>query len=453
MRAGTTRGDRVKITQVLQSTFRSLMCLVWPRCLLIFLFGCSMAGSSLVVYGGKPLPVESRVDRAYFGFHAHRLVERHPGPANGNQLSPWPDLPFGSWRLWDAYVAWPNLQPQRGRWNFNTLDKYVDMADAAGVEILLPLGLSPTWASARPQEPSSYRPGNAAEPVNPNDWQLYVRTVAERYKGRIRQYEIWNEINLKGFYSGSLETLLDMARIAYQEIKQVDPEAILVSPSITGDGRNPEWLDRYLSMGGGQYADVIGYHFYVPAKAPEAMLPLVERVRAIMRKHGVGGKPLWNTESGWWIENLNPAARLGAAHESWKRLDQQAAVSYVSRALILGWASGVSRFYWYAWDNADMGLYDLYAGENKPAARAYARTASWLIGRRILGCAGSRGVWVCDLTDSEGRPAHIVWREQDTVDFWSVPAAWKATVIESLDGENGTVSRSIRLGWQPVLIR
>ena len=412
-----------------------------------------MAGSSLVVYGGKPLPVKSRVDRAYFGFHAHRLVERHPGPANGNQLSPWPDLPFGSWRLWDAYVAWPNLQPQRGRWNFNTLDKYVDMADAAGVEILLPLGLSPTWASARPQEPSSYRPGNAAEPVNPNDWQLYVRTVAERYKGRIRQYEIWNEINLKGFYSGSLETLLDMARIAYQEIKQVDPEAILVSPSITGDGRNPEWLDRYLSMGGGQYADVIGYHFYVPAKAPEAMLPLVERVRAIMRKHGVGGKPLWNTESGWWIENLNPAARLGAAHESWKRLDQQAAVSYVSRALILGWASGVSRFYWYAWDNSDMGLYDLGARQQKPAAHAYTQTVEWMQGAKFDQCGSKQTVWVCVLEDSQGVKARIVWRESGVATLWQVPPEWAANEYESLAGVRAPVGETLQLGQQPILIR
>lgn len=426
---------------------------VWSRRLLILFFGFSMAGSSLIVHGNKLLPVGNQVDQAYFGLHAHRLVERQPGPANGTQLSPWPDLPFGSLRLWDAYVAWPNLQPQRGRWNFSTLDKYVDMADAAGVEILLPLGLSPTWASARPQEPSSYRPGNAAEPANLDDWRLYVRTVAERYKGRIRQYEIWNEINLKGFYSGSLEALIEMTRIAYKEIKQVDPEAILVSPSVTGDGRNPEWLDRYLSMGGGQFSDVIGYHFYVPAKAPEAMLPLVERVQAIMRKHGVGSRPLWNTESGWWIENLSPTARLGAAHESWKRLDQQTAASYVSRALILGRASGVSRFYWYAWDNADMGLYDLYAGENKPAAHAYARTASWMRGAKFHQCENQKTIWVCELEDRQGVRVRIVWRESGKASPWRVPPKWAAREYESLAGVKEPVGETLQLGQQPVLVR
>src|SRR5262249_52171796 len=73
----------------------------------------------------QPVPAE------FFGMHIH-----HAG-----DTTPWPKIPFSEWRLWDAYVAWPSLEPQKGRWRFETLDKYVTLAEQHNVGILLPLGL------------------------------------------------------------------------------------------------------------------------------------------------------------------------------------------------------------------------------------------------------------------------------------------------------------------------
>ncbi len=81
----------------------------------------------------------------------------------GDKITPWPSIKFGSWRLWDAYVAWPSLEPERGKWNFQTMDKYVALAERAGIDLVLPLGFSPTWASTRPMN----RPtGSPAMPLN-----------------------------------------------------------------------------------------------------------------------------------------------------------------------------------------------------------------------------------------------------------------------------------------------
>ena len=286
-----------------------------------------------------------------------------------------------------------------------------------------------------------------------DDWRRYVRTVVERYKGRIAHYEVWNEINLKGFYSGSLETLLELARIAHQEIRRGDPAARIVSPSVTGLGRNPQWLDRYLSLGGGQYADVIGYHFYSPKHSPEAMLPVIRDVQASMRRHSVADKPLWNTEAGWWIQGLTPAPRIGAAEADWRQLDQATAQSYVARALLLGWAFGVSRYCWYAWDNLDMGLYDSVARTQKPAARAYARTASWLTDHVVTACTAQDDVWTCELFGPNGKRHRIVWREGDNEARWPVPPKWNATAFETLAGNTGPLGAAFALGPSPVLLR
>lgn len=397
-------------------------------------------------------PPRTPVPMSYFGLHAHRLVLHVPSGTNGILQSPWPSFPFGSLRLWDAYVTWPHLQPERDRWNFSTLDQHVELAAQKGIRLVVPLGLSPAWASARPAEKSNYAPGNAAEPASLDDWRVYVRTVVERYKGRVEAYELWNEINLSGFYSGDLKGMVELARIAYEEIKKVDPNARFLSPSFTTDN-GVDWLDRYLSLGGGQYADVISYHFYTPKQTPEAIFPLAQRVRAILNKHGQDKKPLWNSEAGWWLRNLTPTPRVGAAGPDWLALDQAASSAFVVRAFLLGWAAGLDRYYWYAWDNRDMGLYDISARTEKPAANAYAQAVRWMTGNTMKACTQSRSTWICTLYDARGKQLNIVWQTGEVPRRWEVPADWSGSTVESLSGETKPIGGTVELDSSPVLIR
>src|SRR5437879_13801961 len=95
-------------------------------------FGCRSSDQRQLAPPLQPIP------QSLFGLHIHHLTDS----------TPWPAIPFGSWRLWDAYAAWPNLEPQRGHWDFSRLDQYVSAARSQGVEVLLQLGLSPAWSSA-----------------------------------------------------------------------------------------------------------------------------------------------------------------------------------------------------------------------------------------------------------------------------------------------------------------
>ena len=54
---------------------------------------------------------------------------------------------------------------------------------------------------------------------------------------------------------------------------KVDPQAVVVSPPATGFP-GIKWLPEFLSKGG-RYVDVIGYHFYLTPRPPEATLQLV----------------------------------------------------------------------------------------------------------------------------------------------------------------------------------
>ncbi len=392
---------------------------------LLIIVCSTIATSEPDSYAGPTYPV----DAAFFGMHIH-----HAGAGTA-----WPAVPFGGWRLWDSGVAWPQLEPAPGKWNFELLDRYTQIAAGHHVDILLTLGLTPAWASARPDEPSAYAKGNAAEPRHLADWELYVRTVATRYKGVIHNYEIWNEPNVKGTFTGSTNTMLDLSRSAYRVLKSVDPTITVVSPSPTAND-GVSWLSNYLQRGGCEYADVIGYHFYVTPKPPEEMLPLIKKVKATTRRRDCDDKPIWNTESGW------------AAPKRFSSEDE--AAGYLMRTYLLNWLFGVQRCYWYAWDNHNWSTLDLTSrsrSQMTSAGAAYGVLHSWMLGAVIRSCERERsGVWICQL-DLASSSSRVIWSENAQHSF-DVPAWWHVRTITSWTGENQPLTIPLSVGPAPVLL-
>ena len=357
----------------------------------------------------------SGVPAQYFGMHVH-------DPKN------WPSLSFGATRLWDAGVTWPSLEPTRGQWNFSRLDNFVSLSEQTHVSVLMTLGFSPQWASARPNESCPYGPGEAAEPLDIQDWRDFVQTVATRYKGRIHEYDIWNEPSDPNFFTGTPAKMVELAGEAYKILKQVDPTITVVTPGPPGD-TGKAWLDTYLSLGGGNYADVIGYHFYVNPDPPESIAYMVSDVQAILKKYGQAGKPLWNTETGWhWPASFTP--------------EQESA--YLARSYLLSWGIGVSRFYWYAWDDHDWATLQLTNadGSTRPSAQTFAVVRGWMLNSDVSKCSSDAGgTWICNL--SQGTvTSHVVWNQNGTSTF-SIPQGWNPTLMIDDAGQRTTLAPGV----------
>lgn len=374
-------------------------------------------------------PPAQQIPPDFFGMHFHHV----------GGTTPWPEVPVAQWRLWDTHVAWPDLEPTKNHWRFQTLDAYIALANQHHVGLILPLGLSPSWASARPFEKSTYQPGFAAEPRNIEDWRTYVRTVVRHCAGRVQAYEIWNEPNLKLFWTGTVDQMIDLTREASLIIRSVDPNAIIVSPSATQD-RGADWLAEFLRKGGGEFVDVIGYHLYVAPKPPEATVVLAATVKRIMQVSGVGDKPLWNTEAGWFLPKPFP---------------NDLAAAYLVRDYIVNWAAGVQRLYWYAWDNH--GWVSLETTENdsetlKPAGQAYAVVARWLVGTRMLGCSVDEDqTWTCEF-DREGNRQRILWNVVGSREI-RLPHEWRVQSKQLVTGEQGPLNGdAVAIGTAPVLL-
>lgn len=387
------------------------------------------------------------VTRKFFGLHIHRA-----------RTIPWPSVPFGTWRWWDTDgLGWRGIEPARGQWDFATPDYYLGLAEAAGVDVIWTLGgVTPQWASARPEEKCAYGMGCAAEPSSMADWATYVKVIANRYKGRIRYYEIWNEPHLaatyrpeRDFYSGTAETMVEMTRVAYQSLKAVDPNAKILSPAPVAD---PVRIEKFYRLGGGAFVDIVSVHFY---SLPVEDLPrYVGSIREMLAKYGQQEKELWNTEAGFLLGGTRSSFVSKPGGPFNNRLTDEEAAAAVARYQLLASSLRLSRSVLYAWDNDSMGLTASRGQRPSVVTRSLNSVTAWLLNSKVIGCGSTNhSLWICPL-EKDGRKAWAVWTVDGPVS-WRVPMTWNGAYVERLSGltESIPTATPITVDYFPALVK
>lgn len=407
------------------------------------------------------IPSSNRIlTQRFFGIHVHRLGGMHSG--ENNQFSV-PDLNFGILRTWDAYLRWADLEPNRGVWNFQKLDHYVDFAVTRGMDVVLTLGSTPKWASLRPLEPCAYYPeGCAAPPADLRDWEAYVRTIVKRYKGKICCYEVWNEPDFSGppkqlgkragFYSGSVEKLVSLARAAKSIIAEEDPAALLLGPGFVNGVANR--LTPYLEAGGGRYMDVMSYHFYAWYD-DRRMLSEISAVKALMEKSNIKSLPLWSTEAG--VEVISSDEYLPPGYI---RVSREEAAAHAVRQIVIAAFHGLDRYIYYSWDHRQSGLVDS-SGKRYPVHGAIERLMNQLTGAR-LGACHLKGAHIISCRAAlDGKVFDIVWntvRENEecrsTIFFGNVISVQSLVTGEYIFDHGRVIDKNERLcvGKWPLLL-
>ncbi len=381
-----------------------------------------------------------------FGLHIHRFSSTN-----------FPELSFGAWRLWDAGVNWRNIQPSRDRWDFTRLDAIVLEAERRGIELSYVFGATPTWAAARASEAGAYGPGSASEPLNNDDWAAYVQTVTRRYKGRIKNYEVWNEPNWKNFYTGDWKTLATLVRTAARIIRLEDKGARFVSPGFASQA-GLDAFNTFLDTGIGDVFDAIGFHFYTSHRPPEVLPAMVLKLRGSLASHGISGKPIWNTEFGWLVSDSgvlsNPAA-VGFSGNA-KVFDQKEAGSFIVRASTLLFSVGISRSYYYSWDNDEMGVYSGRSRKLKVDFYNGFRAAErWLGAATTIKCGENpgRGLYRCAVSRPQLPDFELVWSVVGALQPEDLGSKWKYFEDISGDRYNNIGSPSfILVGAGPVAV-
>ena len=391
------------------------------------LSGVCMAEGSHDPYAKATPSHKVEVTSLYFGTHFHYIVSNS---GKNILLTKWPDRLIGSVRLWDSMTRWADILPSAGNWHFERMDAYVEQAAMHHAVILYTLGSTPRWASARPEEICPYGKGCAAEPVRMAHWEEYVRRVAQRYKGKISAYELWNEPffselkNQKGasdFFYGPVSKMVEMARIARKVLDEVDPHAVLATPGFTGPTHQ---LELFLSRGGKEYVQAVAYHFY--STNSDQFVHQVLEVRDIMKRQGLENLPLWNTETGLEVYPTNQPLPPGA--QLWTRTE---AGSRMAQFLVLGAEAGLERFYYYAWDNLYSGMLTP-SGGRQPAWDAYEKVEFWLLNARMLGCEAMPPDGVRCQGERAGQRFMIAWAEKEEIVNIPLPSGQRVVSVENL---------------------
>lgn len=193
-------------------------------------------------------------------------------------------------------------------------DKYdhiVALAERYDLNILARLDNPPAWTRADPDA------GDHAPPDDLADFANYVRAVAERYRGRIRYWQLWNEPNIYpewGKRDVDPEAYTQLLCRGYAALKAVDPANVVVSaalaPTVAMGGRDLNdyvYLQRMYAAGAGDCFDVMAAQGYGFNSGPtdRRMRPTTLNfahnlyIRDLMVAHGDEGKAIWLTEVAW----------------------------------------------------------------------------------------------------------------------------------------------------------
>jgi len=191
-------------------------------------------------------------------------------------------------------------------------DHIVGLAERYGVQIIARLSSPPDWSRAAGDAAGAFAP-----PDDFDDFARFAATVATRYRGRIRFYQVWNEPNIYpewGEQPVDPEAYTDLLCRAYRAIKAADPNAVVLSgplaPTVELSGRDLSdyiFLQRMYDAGAAACFDILSVQGYGLWSGPtdRRTRPFVVNyarpllIRDIMVRNGDAHKAMWISEVNW----------------------------------------------------------------------------------------------------------------------------------------------------------
>lgn len=430
----------------------------------------------------------------YFGMHIDVGVLANP-PAY-----PWPTFPIGTIRMHSTETRWSDIDKGTGQYDFSKVDEWRtlyqqnEVGNPAGdYQLIFTLYSVPAYISSKPSDgcffnsSSGHPPGSCDPPADvcsdgtgtDQAFTDFVTALAQHVNSdslpKIHYWEVWNEPNDITFWNGTMPQLARMAQDARCVIvgtdcnslttysaKGIDPTSqMLTPPPVTSkDETNTSlnspsgWMAAYLAAGGGQYADIIGFHGYVEPGLPvEGVATLAQLVVQAASAANQGSKPVWDTELGYSTADVS---------------DPYMQAGWLAKAYLLQAGQGIQRVAWFEYGATNFGSLTVPpAGtQENTAALDYSVLYNWLVGATATGPCTSGGntgtVWTCNFTLSNGAPAQAVWdsslsctsngsSESCTTSNFTPSSVY--TTYQDLQGGSHSISGStVPIGAEPIFL-
>ncbi len=138
----------------------------------------------------------------------------------------------------------------------------------------------------------------------------------------VKYWEICSEPNLwQGqAFSGTIEHFRRYVRIMSEAVHSADSSALVLAPGIPALTERWDTAGAHIGMdtfadsiwkwilegGEANYIDIITFHQYGQS-GPTSILPLIDSMKVLLNTYGVGDKPVWSTETGWFTGTISNA--------------------------------------------------------------------------------------------------------------------------------------------------
>jgi hypothetical protein len=170
---------------------------------------------------------------------------------------------------------WRNIEKSaKNAFEWYEAERITDAVNKAGLGMVVRLDNQPEWARRDRLFPRT------GPPDRMEDWKDYVEAVAEKFKGKIAAYSIWNEPNVAREWGDARpdpRAYTEMLKVAYTAIKKADPNALVntagMSPTTESSDRampDTQFIEEMYAAGAKQYFDILGAHAAGFKAEPEA---------------------------------------------------------------------------------------------------------------------------------------------------------------------------------------
>jgi polysaccharide biosynthesis protein PslG len=196
-------------------------------------------------------------------------------------------------------TGWARTERRKGEYDFAWLDGVVDSLSKIGIQPWFNFGYGNKLYT--PEAATEYAVGFVPlyTPEARAAWVKYTQTIADRYRTRVRHWEIWNEPNIPNFWQPTKPNPADyveLVKITAPEIRRRVPNAVIVGGSLASIPPVIDYLEQCLELGLAEHVDKISYHPY--RAVPEANYePEVRAFRGLLARYKPGLE-LWQSENG-----------------------------------------------------------------------------------------------------------------------------------------------------------
>ncbi len=260
-------------------------------------------------------------------------------------------------------MPWDRIEiPQKGQYvgrygsTWEHYDRFIDLANEYGLNIVARLDLPPQWAKADNSVPRS-------PPDNLEDYGDFVYAFVKRYKGKIGHYQIWNEPNLYGEWGSPPDAAkyVELLKVGYWRAKEADPDVVILSAPLsqtlgTPDGLNESdivYLQKMYDAGAKDYFDILSAQGHGLWTGPgdrrteesQTNFSRLLLLREVMVRNGDGNKAIWISELGWDAPPLDFPGPATHGRVTEERQARYTAAAYKRAQEEWPWVGAV--FYWY----------------------------------------------------------------------------------------------------------